>query len=182
MARRRRFTTTSPSPRSRRSPTWAAFLTTKAWYTDESDPFHRAPSVDDLRPREQRDRAAGHARVGRRAVGRRRRRRVARRDDEGVRPAEQSRESTSSPQFVDKVIWGRLQYSEGPRMYGVKKSLFYLRARPCCRTTRTSQATGRHGRRGTSSGRSGRSRLRLPARRRGVLVDVPARAQPSGSR
>ena len=28
-------------------------------------------------------------------------------------------------QFVDKVIWGRLQYSEGPRMYGVKKSLFF---------------------------------------------------------
>jgi hypothetical protein len=28
-------------------------------------------------------------------------------------------------QFVDKVIWGNLQYSEGPRIYGVKKSVFY---------------------------------------------------------
>jgi hypothetical protein len=28
-------------------------------------------------------------------------------------------------EFVDKVVWGRLQYSEGPQMYGVKKSLFF---------------------------------------------------------
>jgi hypothetical protein len=40
---------------------------------------------------------------------------MALRDDESLRPAE----------FVDKVMWGRLQYSEGPRMWGVRKSLFY---------------------------------------------------------
>jgi hypothetical protein len=27
--------------------------------------------------------------------------------------------------FVDRVVWGQLQYSDGPRMYGVKKSVFY---------------------------------------------------------
>src|SRR5436190_328969 len=28
-------------------------------------------------------------------------------------------------QFIDGVLWGNLQYSEGPRQYGVRKSLFY---------------------------------------------------------
>jgi hypothetical protein len=28
-------------------------------------------------------------------------------------------------EFVDKVVWGGLQYAEGPRQYGVRKSLFY---------------------------------------------------------
>ncbi len=28
-------------------------------------------------------------------------------------------------QFIDKVLWGGLQYREGPNKYGVRKSLFY---------------------------------------------------------
>ena len=28
-------------------------------------------------------------------------------------------------QFVDGVLWGGLQYKEGPHQYGVRKSLFY---------------------------------------------------------
>jgi hypothetical protein len=28
-------------------------------------------------------------------------------------------------QFVDSVLWGRLQYKDGPNQYGVRKSLFY---------------------------------------------------------
>src|SRR5262249_42448835 len=28
-------------------------------------------------------------------------------------------------QFVDKVLWGNLQYSDGPLKWGVKKSIFY---------------------------------------------------------
>ena len=28
-------------------------------------------------------------------------------------------------QFVDEVLWGRLQYKDGPHQYGVRKSLFY---------------------------------------------------------
>jgi len=28
-------------------------------------------------------------------------------------------------QFIDGVLWGNIQYSEGPRQYGVKKSVFY---------------------------------------------------------
>ncbi len=28
-------------------------------------------------------------------------------------------------QFIDRVLWGRLQYKEGPNRYGVRKSLFY---------------------------------------------------------
>src|SRR5262249_42962314 len=28
-------------------------------------------------------------------------------------------------QFIDKVLWGGIQYSEGNRKYGVRKSLFY---------------------------------------------------------
>jgi hypothetical protein len=28
-------------------------------------------------------------------------------------------------QFIDCVLWGGLQYSDGPQRYGVRKSLFY---------------------------------------------------------
>ena len=41
------------------------FLTTKAWYTDETDPFKRAPSVMTYDRANNRIVDAGHARVGR---------------------------------------------------------------------------------------------------------------------
>jgi len=34
-------------------------------------------------------------------------------------------ETTKYEQFVDKVLWGGIQYKEGPNKYGVRKSLFY---------------------------------------------------------
>ena len=43
------------------------FLTTKAWFTDETDPFQRAPSVMTYDRANNRIVHAGHARVGRRA-------------------------------------------------------------------------------------------------------------------
>jgi len=101
-----------------------AFLTTKAWYTDAQDPFHRAPSVMNY------DRA--HDRI----VLQDTRAWIAGLSDEGgagawlaammkefAQPNKVEVEKLS--QFVDQVIWGNLQYSDGPRMYGVKKSIFY---------------------------------------------------------
>ena len=100
------------------------FLTTKAWYTDETDPFQRAPSV------------MTYDRANNRIVTQDTRVWVAGLSDEGGVGAwlaammkaygqPDKAEVDKLAQFVDKVIWGRLQYSEGPRMYGVKKSLFY---------------------------------------------------------
>ncbi len=100
------------------------FLTTKAWFTDAQDPFHRAPSVMNY------DRA--HNRI----VLQDTRVWIAGLSDEGGAGAwlaammkefaqPDKTEVDKLAQFVDQVIWGQLQYSEGPRMYGVKKSLFY---------------------------------------------------------
>jgi hypothetical protein len=101
-----------------------AFLTSKAWYTDAADPFHRAPSMMNY------DRA--HDRI----VLQDTRVWIAGLSDEGGAGAwlaammkefaqPNKAEVDKLAQFVDQVIWGHLQYSDGPRMYGVKKSLFY---------------------------------------------------------
>jgi Family of unknown function (DUF5695) len=100
------------------------FLTTRAWFTDAQDPFHRAPSVMNY------DRA--HDRI----VLQDTRVWIAGLSDEGGAGAwlaalmkefaqPDKTELDKLSEFVDHVIWGQLQYSEGPRMYGVKKSLFY---------------------------------------------------------
>ncbi len=100
------------------------FLTTKAWYTDESDPFQRAPSV------------MTYDRANNKIVTQDTRVWVAGLSDEGGVGAwlaavmkefgqPKKEEVDKLAQFVDKVIWGRLQYSDGPMMYGVKKSLFF---------------------------------------------------------
>jgi uncharacterized protein DUF5695 len=100
------------------------FLTTKAWFTDESDPFGRAPSV------------MNYDRANNRTVLQDTRAWVAGLGDEGgtggwlsalmkAYGQPNKEEVDKLAQFVDKVVWGRLQYSEGPRMYGVKKSLFF---------------------------------------------------------
>jgi hypothetical protein len=100
------------------------FLTTKAWFTDASDPFGRAPSVMNYdRKRDQ-------------IVLQDTRAWIAGLSDEGgagawlaafMKVYEQPKkaEVDKLSQFVDQVVWGRLQYSDGPRKYGVKKSLFY---------------------------------------------------------
>jgi Family of unknown function (DUF5695) len=100
------------------------FLTTKAWYTDTTDPFHRAPSVMNY------DRA--HDRI----VLQDTRAWIAGLSDEGGAGAwlaammkefaqPDKAEVDKLSQFVDHVLWGNIQYSDGPRMYGVKKSVFY---------------------------------------------------------
>jgi hypothetical protein len=112
-------------------PTWAAFWTTKAWYTDETDPFKRAPSV------------MTYDRANNRIVTQDTRVWVAGLSDEGGVGAwlaavmkaygqPKKEEVDKLAQFVDKVVWGRLQYSEGERMYGVKKSHLLPTTPRCC--------------------------------------------------
>lgn len=100
------------------------FLTTKQWFDDTSDPFHRAPSAitydNDLHQQVTQD-----ARVW-----------IAGLSDEGGAGSwlatamkefgePDPQELVKFQQFVDGVLWGQLQYKDGPRQYGVKKSLFY---------------------------------------------------------
>jgi hypothetical protein len=100
------------------------FLTTEAWYEDPDDPFGRSPSVITYDYEEKRqvteDNRAWVAGLG----------------DEGgggawlaavmkqlVQPDPGELEKLQ--RFVDRVIWGGLQYDEGDRIYGVRKSMFY---------------------------------------------------------
>jgi hypothetical protein len=100
------------------------FLTTKQWYVDPNDPFHRSPSVMTY------DRETNHI------VMQDSRAWIAGLGDEGgggawlsafmkefVQPNKEEIEKLQ--QFVDGVLWGGLQYREGPHQYGVRKSLFY---------------------------------------------------------
>jgi len=100
------------------------FTTTKQWYIDPNDPFHRSPSVmtydRELNQIVMQDSRAWIAGLG----------------DEGgggawlsavmkqlVEPNKE--ELDKLQQFVDGVLWGGLQYKDGPHQYGVRKSLFY---------------------------------------------------------
>ena len=100
------------------------FLFTKQWFTDTNDPFHRAPSVMTY------DR--GHERI----VTQDARAWIAGLQDEGgsgswiaaamkefIEPKRDEVEKFQ--QFVDGVLWGGIQYSNGPLEYGVRKSMFY---------------------------------------------------------
>jgi len=100
------------------------FLTTKAWFTDETDPFGRAPSV------------MNYDRANNRVVLQDTRAWVAGLGDEGgtggwlsammkVYGQPDKAEVDKLAEFVDKVVWGKLQYSDGPLKWGVKKSIFY---------------------------------------------------------
>ncbi len=100
------------------------FLTGQQWYVDPKDPFHRGPSVMTY------DREADQV------VMQDSRAWIAGLGDEGgggawlsaimkqlVEPDKQELEKQQ--QFVDEVLWGGLQYKDGPHQYGVRKSLFY---------------------------------------------------------
>jgi hypothetical protein len=100
------------------------FLTTKQWYVDPTDPFHRGPSVMTY------DREANQI------VMQDSRAWIAGLGDEGgggawlssimkelVQPNRD--EIAKLEQFVDAVLWGELQYKDGPHKFGVRKSLFY---------------------------------------------------------
>jgi len=100
------------------------FLTTKQWLVDRRDPFHRGPSVMSY------DREADRPVIEDSRVW------IAGLSDEagaGSWLAATMKESGDPDeeevgkleQFVDSVLWGRLQYKDGPEQYGVRKSLFY---------------------------------------------------------
>ena len=89
------------------------FLFTKQWFTDSNDPFHRAPVSDDLRSRPRSHRDAGRPRW------------IAGLQDEGgagswVAAAMKEfgqpnkEEVEKFQQFVDGVLWGGIQYTNGP--------------------------------------------------------------------
>ncbi len=100
------------------------FLTTRQWYVDPTDPFHRSPSVMTY------DREANQI------VMQDSRAWIAGLGDEGgggawlsavmkelVQPDKSELEKLQ--QFVDGVLWGGLQYKDGAHPYGVRKSLFF---------------------------------------------------------
>ena len=100
------------------------FLMTKQWFADTNDPFQRAPSAITY-DREANGPVLQDSRVW-----------IAGLSDEGgagawlsavmkqfVQPDRQ--ELAKIQQFVDDVIWGRLQSKDRPHAYGVRKSLFY---------------------------------------------------------
>ena len=100
------------------------FSFTRQWYENPSDPFHRSPSVMSY-DREANKIVTQDARVWISGLG----------DEAGsgswlaaamkeyAQPDKQQLAKLES--FVDGVVWGGLQFSDGPKKYGVRKSLFY---------------------------------------------------------
>ena len=100
------------------------FLTTKQWFVDPKDPFHRSPSVMTY-DREANQIVTQDSRVW-----------IAGLSDEGGAGSwlaaimkefgePNKQELAKYQQFVDGVLWGGIQYKDGPEKYGVRKSLFY---------------------------------------------------------
>jgi predicted secreted protein len=100
------------------------FLTTKQWFTDPNDPFHRSPSIMSY-DRETNQMVMQDSRAWIAGLG-----------DEGGGGAwlatimkqlgqPNKEELDKFQQFVDGVLWGGLQYKDGPKKFGVRKSLFY---------------------------------------------------------
>jgi len=100
------------------------FLTTKQWFTNSNDPFHRAPS------------AISYDRQANKQVTQDSRVWIAGLSDEAGAGSwlalamkelgEPNQEEVSKfEQFIDQTLWGHLQYKDGPKQYGVRKSLFY---------------------------------------------------------
>ena len=100
------------------------FLMTKQWFDDPNDPFHRAPSVMSY-DHETGKIVTQDSRVWIAGLG-----------DEGGSGSwlaaamkqfgqPQKQEVAKYEQFIDKVLWGGLQYNDGPNKYGVRKSLLF---------------------------------------------------------
>ncbi|HTY61413.1 MAG TPA: DUF5695 domain-containing protein [Acidobacteriota bacterium] len=100
------------------------FLTTRQWFVNPADPFKRSPSVMSY-DRDENKIVLQDSRVWIAGLG-----------DEGGsgswltaimkefgRPEKE--ELDKCQQFIDQVLWGGLQYKDGARQYGVRKSLFY---------------------------------------------------------
>lgn len=100
------------------------FLATKQWFVDPQDPFHRSPSFMTY-DREENKIVTQDSRAWIAGLG-----------DEGgggawisaimkQLGAPNKDELDKFQQFVDGVLWGGLQYNDGPKKFGVRKSLFY---------------------------------------------------------
>jgi hypothetical protein len=100
------------------------FLTTKQWFVDPNDPFKRSPSVMSY-DREANKIVSQDSRVWIAGLG-----------DEGGSGSwlaaamkefgQPKREEIAKyEQFIDNVLWGGIQYKDGPNKYGVRKSMFY---------------------------------------------------------
>jgi hypothetical protein len=100
------------------------FLMHEQWFEDPKDPFHRGPSVMTY------DREVNHIVTQDSRVW------IAGLSDEAgagswlaaamkeyVQP--DPTEVVKLEQFVDGVLWGGIQFKDGPKKYGVRKSLFY---------------------------------------------------------
>ena len=100
------------------------FLFTKQWFDDQKDPFHRSPSI------------ITYDRGNNRQVTQETRVWFAGLSDEAGsgswvagtmkqfgRPDPE--QAAKLARFVDETVWGGIQYSEGPRKYGVKKGMFF---------------------------------------------------------
>ncbi len=100
------------------------FLSTKEWFVDPSDPFHRSPSPMSY-DREENKIVTQDSRVWISGLS----------DEGGAGPylAMAMKESgepdkaevAKFEEFIDGVMWGQLQPKDGPEKYGVRKSLFY---------------------------------------------------------
>jgi hypothetical protein len=100
------------------------FLFTKQWLVDPNDLFGRSPSVmsydrlaDKIVTQDSRVWIAGLGDEGGSGSW------LAAAMKESVQPDKQQLDKYQ--QFIDKVLWGGIQYSEGENMYGVRKSMFY---------------------------------------------------------
>ena len=100
------------------------FLTTKQWFVDPADPFHRSPSVIsyDFPDHKQ---VSQDSRVW-----------IAGLSDEAGAGSwlaaamkefgqPDKAEVAKYAQFVDNVLWGGIQFKDGPNKYGVRKSVFF---------------------------------------------------------
>ena len=100
------------------------FLTTRQWFVDSQDPFHRSPSVlsydreaDKLVTQDSRVWIAGLGDEGGSGSW------LAAAMKEFGQPNRE--ELARYEQFVDKVLWGGIQFKDGPNKYAVRKSMFY---------------------------------------------------------
>jgi hypothetical protein len=100
------------------------FLTTKQWFVDPNDPFHRSPSVmsydrkaDGILMQDPRVWIAGLGDEGGAGAW------LAAAMKEFGQPNKEELEKYQ--QFVDGVLYGGINYKDGPTQYGVRKSMFY---------------------------------------------------------
>jgi hypothetical protein len=100
------------------------FLNNQQWFSDPCDYFHRGPSFMSY-DREINEVVKQDSRVWIAGLG----------DEGGSGPylaaamkiygQPDKAEIEKFSQFVDKTLWGGIQYSKGTRQYGVRKSMFY---------------------------------------------------------